>query len=645
MDPARWQRISPLLDELFGLDAVDRERRLRAVRAEDPELAEELATLIALDEDEGFLSEPALKPSQLVMPGRQVGPYRLEHLLGEGGMGQVWLASRADGLYQRRVGLKLLRPGLVDTNLRLRFTRERQILARLAHPHIARLLDAGISSEGLPYLALEYIDGIPITDYCREHDTPLATRLQMFEQVCAAVSHAHANLIVHRDLKPSNILVTPAGDVRLLDFGIAKLLDSDSGPERTRTGTRAFTLHYAAPEQIRGEPVTTMTDVYSLGVVLYELLVDAKPYRPNRGSDAAWEESILLHDPVRPSQAVLHPSGASPRVEAHDPHALRRRARILAGDLDNIVLKALSKPPERRYPSVEALAQDLLRYASGRPVRARAQSWRYRMGKFVGRHRWQLATGTLTTAVVVIALVMGLWQSRQAVAEAARAQAIQAFMIGVLESAGGTREGEPMDMRALLATAVERGERELADQPGALAEVLGVVAGLHISLDEPLQAQELLARQALLLGAMHPIPEQLGLDAITQRGRVAELLGDPSGCIEVMQPALARIAEHPLAFPLPTAAFRAQLSRCRIALARTQRSEPLFQRVASLDGGAASPSVQDERLERLTAILQGAQQDPRCQSLPGGKDSEGCNGAIEPSPRTTFLYSARDTDR
>ena len=647
MDPARWQRISPLLDELFGLDAVDRERRLRAVRAEDSELADELAALIALDEDEDFLSEPALKPSQLVMPGRQVGPYRLEHLLGEGGMGQVWLASRADGLYQRRVGLKLLRPGLVDTNLRLRFTRERQILARLAHPHIARLLDAGISNEGLPYLALEYIDGIPITDYCREHDTPLVTRLQMFEQVCAAVSHAHANLIVHRDLKPSNILVTPAGDVRLLDFGIAKLLDSegDSGPERTRTGTRAFTLHYAAPEQIRGEPVTTMTDVYSLGVVLYELLVDAKPYRPARGSDAAWEESILLHDPVRPSQAMLHPSGATPMGNAPDPLALRRRSRLLAGDLDNIVLKALSKPPERRYPSVEALAQDLLRYASGRPVRARAQSWRYRMGKFIGRHRWQLATGSLTTVVLTVALVMGLWQSRQAVIEAARAQAIQAFMIGVLESAGGTREGEPMDMRTLLATAVERGERELADQPAALAEVLGVVAGLHISLDEPLQAQELLDRQALLLGAMRRIPEQLKLDSITQRGRVAELLGDPAGCIDAMQPAVARIAEHPLALPLPTAAFRAQLLRCRLALARSQRSEPLFQHVASLDGGAASPGVQDKSLERLTTILLGPQEDARCQPFPGGKASEGCSGVITPSPRTTFLYSARDTDR
>ncbi len=564
MDPARWQQVSPLLDELFELDSRARKDRLNGVRAEDPALANELESLLALDADSDFLSGPAVRPSHLAMPGCQVGPYQLEHLLGEGGMGQVWLASRADGLYQRRVALKLLRPGLADTDLRLRFTRERQILARLAHPHIARLLDAGISADGLPYLALEYIDGIPITDYCREHDTPLETRLQMFKQICDAVSHAHANLIVHRDLKPSNILVTPAGDVRLLDFGIAKLLDSESGPERTRTGTRAFTLHYAAPEQILGEPVTTMTDVYSLGVVLYELLVDAKPYRPARRSDAAWEEAILRHDPMRPSQAMLQPTGELPSG-AHDQLALRRRARALSGDLDNIVLKALSKPPEQRYSSVEAFSQDLFRYASGRPVLARAQSWRYRLRKFVGRHQWPLATGTLTTGVLAVALVMVAWQARQAVNEAARARAIQTFMIDVLESTGGTRNGEPVDLRALLATLVERGERDLADQPGTLAEVLGVAARLHIGLGELDKAKRLLDRQADLLSSLEPVPERLMRESIAQR-------------------------------------------------------------------------------EKVSGLLQGCG-DATGQSLAGGRDSDGCIGSMTPSPRATFLYSARETDR
>ncbi|MDQ3228938.1 MAG: serine/threonine protein kinase, partial [Pseudomonadota bacterium] len=299
MDPERWQRLSPLLDALFELDPGERERHLEELRSTDPLLAGELEQLIALDNESGdFLSEPYMPPQPSAQPGALVGPYQLDRMLGEGGMGQVWLAARADGLYQRRVALKLLRPGLADPNLRLRFTRERQILARLEHPHIARLLNAGFSSDGQPYLALEYVEGDPITDYCRARDVPLVERLHMFQQVCDAVSHAHANLIVHRDLKPSNIMVAPGGDVRLLDFGIAKLLDTEiPSLDHTRTGLRAFTLHYAAPEQVRGEPVTTMTDVYSLGVVLYELLTDAKPYQLKRQTDAEWEEAILAGDP------------------------------------------------------------------------------------------------------------------------------------------------------------------------------------------------------------------------------------------------------------------------------------------------------------------------------------------------------------
>src|SRR6476661_3577320 len=287
MDAERWQRLSPLLDAMFELDADTRARSLELLREEDPQLAEDLAALIALEaERDDFLSQPLVAPLPGMRTGLLVGPYRLDRMLGEGGMGQVWLATRADGLYERRVALKLLRAGLADPKLRLRFTRERQILARLEHPHIARLLDAGISDDSQPYLALEYVDGEPITDWCRTRAMPLDARLRLFLQTCEAVSHAHANLIVHRDLKPSNILVTPLDEVRLLDFGIAKLLDiGELAPDQTRTGLRTFTLHYAAPEQIRGEPVTTMTDVYSLGVVLYELLTGGKPYKPRRPTD------------------------------------------------------------------------------------------------------------------------------------------------------------------------------------------------------------------------------------------------------------------------------------------------------------------------------------------------------------------------
>src|SRR6476620_7494356 len=255
MDAERWQRLSPLLDAMFELDPDTRARSLELLREEDASLAADLESLMELSaEREDFLSQPLVAPSPGMRAGLLIGPYRLERMLGEGGMGQVWLATRADGLYERRVALKLLRPGLADPNLRLRFNRERQILARLAHPYIARLLDAGFSGDNQPFLALEYIEGEPITDYCRAQALPLEARLRLFLQTCDAVSHAHANLIVHRDLKPSNILVTPHDEVRLLDFGIAKLLDNPAlAPEHTRTGLRAFTLHYAAPEQIRGE--------------------------------------------------------------------------------------------------------------------------------------------------------------------------------------------------------------------------------------------------------------------------------------------------------------------------------------------------------------------------------------------------------
>ena len=284
MDAERWLRLSPLLDALLDLPPTGRAEELERLRASEPALAAELEELLAVeDTDPTFLHDPLPGTRPASREGTRLGPYRLERLLGEGGMGQVWLAERADGLYQRQLALKLLRPGYADPNLRLRFSREREILARLQHPNIARLLDAGIGEGDQPYLVLEYVEGVPLTDYCREHALPVEARLHLFLQVCAAVRHAHANLIVHRDLKPSNMLVAADQEVRLLDFGIAKLLDRDgTDASHARTEVRAFTLHYAAPEQVRGEPVSTLTDVYSLGVVLYELLAGDKPYRLRR---------------------------------------------------------------------------------------------------------------------------------------------------------------------------------------------------------------------------------------------------------------------------------------------------------------------------------------------------------------------------
>jgi serine/threonine-protein kinase len=578
MDVERWQRLSPLLDALFELDPDARARSLTLMREEDPQTAEELEALLQLElEREDFLSEPLVAPVPGPRPGLHVGPYRLDRLLGEGGMGQVWLAARADGLYQRRVALKLLRPGLADPNLRARFTRERQILARLAHPHIARLLDAGVSGDHQPYLALEYIEGEPITDFCRQRNLSLDSRLGLFAQVCAAVSHAHANLIVHRDLKPSNILVTPAGDVRLLDFGIAKLLDTEStSTEHTRTGTRAFTLHYAAPEQLRGEPVSTMSDVYALGVVLYELLTDTRPYRLKRETDAEWEEAILQAEPERPSQAVQRLLEAPP--DNADAATLRRRTRKLAGDLDNIVLKALAKKPERRYPSVEALTLDLHRYQTGRPVLARPQRVGYRLGKYISRHRWVLAATLSVTAVLATSLGVVAWQARQAVEEASRAQAMQDFVSGLFETAANAPRGAPVDLRALLDAGIERGNDELAREPRARAELFGMVARLRLGLGDDHEAMLLLEEQARILADLDNVPAGLRIEASTLRGRALRQLGQAQACIETMQPLLDTAEREQAQLPAQVAEFHSTLGRCRRATGERRTARQLFER-------------------------------------------------------------------
>ncbi|WP_407353213.1 protein kinase domain-containing protein [Luteimonas sp. R10] len=619
MDPERWRRLSPLLDALLELTPDERAASLASTREEDPALAADLEQLLSLQQAHGdFLETPLVAPLPGARPDSEVGPYRLERLLGEGGMGQVWLASRADGLYQRRVALKLLRPGLADPNLRLRFTREREILARLEHAHIARLLDAGISADNQPYLALDYVDGEPITDWCRARALDLRSRLHLFLQVCDAVSHAHANLIVHRDLKPSNILVTPLDEVRLLDFGIAKLLDSAELPEQTRTGMRTFTLHYAAPEQIRGEPVTTVTDVYSLGVVLYELLADAKPYEPERHSDAQWEQAILDVDPAKPSSLLLRRADAG----SADPAALRRRARAVAGDLDNIVLKALAKRYEQRYPSVEALALDLQRYLDGKPVLARPQRVTYRIRKYLRRHRWALSTAALAAVVLSTALGIVAWQARLSLQEAARAQAMQNFIIGLFQNAGNSPEGAPLDVRQLLAVGAERGDIELARQPLARAELLGVIARLRMGLGDHPQALALLQRQSSLLAALDRAPASLRLEAASDLGHVLRRLHRPGNCIAAMQPlqSLARRQERRL--PLQVAGFYSQLGRCHRALGEHESGGVLFRRalalrrdplesdagiaesLADLAGLHADAGNRDEALRELRAALE-----------------------------------------
>jgi len=433
----RWEALSPLFDQALELPEAERSGWLEAQRQSDPGLAAALEELLhheARLDPEGFLSpdvRPGL-PSQLIsLAGRMLGPWMLERPLGQGGMGTVWLARRADGRFEGQAAVKLLNLALVSATGQERFRREGSVLARLTHPGIARLLDAGVSPAGQPYLVLEYVDGQPIDACVRERNLPARAVLPLFLQVLAAVGHAHANLVVHRDLKPSNIFVTGDGRVKLLDFGIAKLLDLESGAgpaTLTAEGGRALTPLYAAPEQVSGDPLTTATDVYALGVLLYLLLSGRHPTAEENGTPAEWLVSLLETEPPR----------------------------LGLGDLDTILAKALRKEPAERYQTVAAFGDDLERYLRQEPVSARADSLAYRMRKFVRRNRGAVAAGALVALGLTLATLFSVIQMREArvqrdaaVREARRADAQVEFQ-DLLMSEVGDR---PITMRQVLDTA------------------------------------------------------------------------------------------------------------------------------------------------------------------------------------------------
>jgi eukaryotic-like serine/threonine-protein kinase len=365
LTPPQHSRLLELFDESLELSPEARVAWLTGLERNDPEFGPLLHNLLAAqsaNQAEGFLSTGNSLARQLLstpeadcaLIGQQVGPYRVMSLLGQGGMGSVWLAERAGRLFTRKVALKLLKPRLMSRVMTERFSREREILANLSHPNIARLFDAGFTADGEPYLALEYVEGIPLTAHCDQRQLSIDERLKLFRQVLAAVQYAHAHLVIHCDLKPSNILVTADGEARLLDFGIAKPLTGgeEKETELAQFGERALTPEYAAPEQIAGAAITIAADVYALGVMLYELLTGQRPYRLTRDSRGALEEAILQAEPAAPSRLTL--SDAATHARATTAKKLRK---ALRGDLDTIVLKSLRKSPLERYPTVSALSE------------------------------------------------------------------------------------------------------------------------------------------------------------------------------------------------------------------------------------------------------------------------------------------------
>ena len=409
-----WNRASPHLDRVLDLPPAERDEYLAKLSIDDATLASDVRALLAehrLLTAEGFLASPVLihRPEP-ALSGVSVGAYRLVSPIGHGGMGSVWLGERSDGRFEARVAVKLLNAALLGRSAERRFRREGTILARLAHPHIGRLLDAGVSATGQPYLVLEYVDGRPIDRYCDEEQLGIDERIRLFLDVQSAVAHAHANLIVHRDLKPSNVLVTADGTVKLLDFGIAKLLEVDGGGDTvtmlTREGDVALTPKYAAPEQVTGGAITTATDVYTLGVILFELLSGQHPTGLDARGASEYVRALTDREPLRLSAAV----GAAGSAEAAARAASRgtspdRLRSALEGDLETIVAKALKTNPAERYWSVAGFEDDVRRFVSHQPITARGDAFSYRAAKFLRRHARILA-GAAAVAIVIASLVV-----------------------------------------------------------------------------------------------------------------------------------------------------------------------------------------------------------------------------------------------
>jgi len=540
-----------LLDQVLDLDAPERDAWMARLRVERPGEAAHLERLLDAEaelEARGFLSTRPLSPPGPAAGavGQLIGAYRLVRPLGQGGIGSVWLAERSDGRFEGTVAVKLLNLALLDPIGSERFRREGTVLARLSHPHIARLLDAGVTEQGQPYLVLEHVDGVRLDRYADEHRLPPEERLKLFLDVLGAVGHAHANLIVHRDLKPSNILVAADGTVKLLDFGIAKLLEQgagQTGSTLTDAGGRALTPEYAAPEQILAGSISTATDVYALGVLLYLLLSGRHPTGEGRHTTSEHLQAILDTDPPRLSATII---GAD--LRGATPERLRRR---YAGDLDNIVAKALKKRPEERYPTIDAFADDLRRHLRHLPVSARPDSPAYRAGKFVRRNRLAIGIASLAVAALVVAAGRERQLREAAQSESRKSGAVTRYLVGVFGAADplAPPEDHPGDLsaRTLLDRGAARIDTALAAQPDARAELRGALGQVYANLglydQAATQLRLALEDRRRLLGPEHPDVAA----AMDQLGRVLMQKGELDAADSLLREALRqRRRLHPV---------------------------------------------------------------------------------------------------
>lgn len=643
MSPERYRQVKVLFQAVLDVAPDARAAYLDEACAHDEELRREVESLLESHNDAGeFIEAPALesvtRPESVVDPnspiGQRIGPYQVMRELGHGGMGAVYLAVRADDQFKKRVAIKLVRRGMDSDFILRRFRHERQILASLDHPNIARLLDGGTTRDGSPYFVMEYIEGLPIDEYCDRHQLPTAARLELFRTVCVAVQYAHQNLVVHRDLKPSNILITPsvdgkAGTPKLLDFGIAKLLNPELAGDSvdvTMTGMRLMTPGYASPEQARSEPITTASDVYSLGVILYELLTGHRPYHVSSRPPHEVLRVICEEQPAKPSTAVsktevitnsdgsarttITPEMVS-RTREGQPDKLRKR---LSGDLDNIVLMAMRKEPNRRYASVSQLAEDIRRHLEGLPVIAREDTFSYRASKFVLRHKTGVAAAMLVAMALIGGMITTAWQARKAERRFNDVRKLANSFLFELHDAIEKLPGATPARALLVRRALEyldslaqeaAGDTTLQQELATAYEKVGHIQGNPYSanlgdLDGALQSyQKSLAIREVLLDRGEQ-PTQLRLDLASSHRRIGDILTQKNDLPNALQHAQKAIQ---LIESLPTQELTAVQTRRELAAAYEALGE-----ILKAKGDAAASLEQHRKSLQIVEAL--AAQEP-----------------------------------
>ena len=567
LSPERWKEVDELLDAALDLPPAERFPFLRRSCGDDEPLLSYVERLVRadssspsfLDSDAAAFAEDMLRDVHDLLESaaeeRFVGAYRLVRRIGRGGMGDVYLAERSDGAFEQQVALKLLRREMGSDVSVQRFRSERQILASLSHPNIARVFDGGIAGDGTLYLVMEFVDGMPIDAYCDTQRLSIRERIRLWIQAAEAVQYANQNLVVHRDLKPSNILVGSDGRVKLLDFGIAKLLDPDRPDEHphTRTGAHVMTPQFASPEQIRGEPVTTASDVYQLGLLLYGTLTGRPAYDVEADSIAAMARTILEEAPARPSSVVTRSDGSEGSASAPVLSGLRastpeRLARALRGDLDAIVLKALRKEPAERYASAGHLVDDLRRYLAGQSVSALTGSFRYRARTFLRRYRWPVAVAAMFAVLVIGYAVTVTLQAREiagerdrARIEAEKAAQVTVFLTSLLEAEDPFQaQGDTVTLREVLARASVRIRDELADQPEVQAQLYYTTGRVYFNLSNLAAADSLLQAALVLRRSLFGDgPSSEVAEVQRELSRVRMALGDFPGAEALQREALA----------------------------------------------------------------------------------------------------------